>query len=110
MSKLGITILPFAALLTMTQEKIEETMIPIRAKKVKLQAETEMNRIDGEIATLQLEIQKMSTNADINIPAVLTKVDQVAMLQRRRDQYAAYLDALFPEDSGKNNAAGPKAE
>jgi len=87
---------PFKEIIAMSKEKLAESLAPIRARKVKSQAELEMAKLDAELVTLESSIQEDCAKETINFPALLDKLDKVALLERRKKQYAKVLEELFP--------------
>lgn len=88
---------PFKELIALSKEKLDEAMAPIRARQVQSQAALEMAKLEAEILTLESEIQEACTKKEgINFPALLDKLDKVALLERRRGQYDKVLNDLFP--------------
>ena len=88
---------PFATLIKLSKEKLDEAMAPIRAHKVKTQAQLEMAKIDESLVTLETEIQEMCAQKDINFNSLIKKLDEVAILERRKKQYAKIVSELFPD-------------
>lgn len=89
---------PFKELIAMSKEKLDEAMAPIRARQVRSKAELEKAKLDGEILSRETEIQEMCTSKDIEFTKLLDKLDDLALLERRREQYDEVLAQLFPED------------
>ena len=87
---------PFAELIAMSKEKLAEAMAPIRARQVRSQAELEMAKLDADLLKLETEVQEDCAKESINFPALLDKLDKVALLERRKGQYAEVLSQLFP--------------
>lgn len=87
---------PFAEIIALSKEKLAESLAPIRARKVKSQAELEMAKLDDELVRLEAEVQEMCAKEDISFPALLDKLDKVALLERRKAQYEKVLSELFP--------------
>lgn len=87
---------PFKEMIAMSKEKLGEALAPIRARKVKSQAELEMAKLDDELVRLESEIQEDCAKEDIDFPALLDKLDKVALLERRKKQYGKVLTELFP--------------
>ena len=88
---------PFATLIKLSKEKLDEAMAPIRAHKVKTQAQLEMAKIDESLVTLETEIQEKCAQKDINFNELIKKLDDVAILERRKKQYAKIVSELFPD-------------
>ena len=87
---------PFAEIIAMSKEKLSEALAPIRARKVKSQAELEMAKLDDELIRLESDIQEQCAKEDISFPSLLDKLDKVALLERRKKQYQRVLGELFP--------------
>ena len=87
---------PFKELIAMSKEKLDEAMAPIRARQVRSQAELEMAKLDADILNLETEVQEACSKKEINFPALLDKLDKIALLERRRKQYNKVLEELFP--------------
>lgn len=88
---------PFKELISLSKEKLDEAMAPLRARQVKAKAELEMSKLETEILTLETKVQEMCTEKDINLCGVLDRLDDIGLLERRRDQYEKVLAQLFPE-------------
>lgn len=91
-----MTLKPFAEIIALSKEKLAESLAPIRARKVKSQAELEMAKLDDELVRLEADIQEQCAKEDLNFPALLDKLDKVALLERRKAQYEIVLAQLFP--------------
>jgi hypothetical protein len=87
---------PFAEIIALSKEKLAESLAPIRARKVRSQAELEMAKLDDELVRLEANIQEQCSKEDINFPSLLDKLDKVALLERRKTQYESVLAQLFP--------------
>ena len=92
---------PFAEIIALSKEKLAESLAPIRARKVKSQAELEMAKLDDELVRLEADVQEHCAKEEINFPSLLDKLDKVALLERRKAQYEQVLAQLFPEAKGK---------
>ncbi len=88
---------PFSEILALSKEKLAEALAPIRARKVRSQAELEMAKLDDELVRLEVEVQEMCSKEEINFPALLDKLDKAALLERRKSQYEKVLEDLFPK-------------
>lgn len=89
---------PFKEIIAMNKEKLNEALAPIRARKVKTQAEMKKSEIDEKIVVIESEIQEMCTGTDINFDSLFEKLDKIALLERRKKQYDKVLNELFPEE------------
>lgn len=89
---------PFAEVIALSKEKLSEALAPIRARKVRSQAELEMAKLDDELIRLEADVQEMCAKEDINFPNLLDKLDKAALLERRKAQYEKVLSELFPKE------------
>lgn len=89
---------PFKEIIAMSKEKLNEALAPIRARKVKTQAEMKKSEIDEKIITLETEIQEMCSATEINFDSLFEKLDKIALLERRKKQYDKVLGELFPDE------------
>jgi hypothetical protein len=90
---------PFAEVIALSKEKLSEALAPIRARKVRSQAELEMAKLDDELVRLESDVQEMCAKEEINFPNLLDKLDKAALLERRKQQYEKVLSELFPKES-----------
>lgn len=90
---------PFKDLISMSKEKLNEAMAPIRARQVKSKAELEMSKLEADILTKETAIQEMCAEKDIDLPKLIDKLDEVALLERRIAQYKKVLEQLFPVEA-----------
>lgn len=89
---------PFKDLIAMSKEKLDEALAPIRARKVKTQADMKKAEIDEKIVVLESEVQEMCSVKEIDFDNLFDKLDKIALLERRKKQYDKILGELFPED------------
>lgn len=87
---------PYKELIAMTDQKVSEAMAPIRAKRTKSKASHEMAKIEEAILDKEIKIQEMCIEKDIDFEKLLDELDEVALLERRKKQYAEVLSQLFP--------------
>jgi hypothetical protein len=87
---------PFKEIIAMSKEKLAESLAPIRARKVRSQAELEMAKLDDELIRLEADIQEDCAKEAIDFPKLLDKLDKVGLLERRKKQYEKVLAELFP--------------
>ncbi len=88
---------PFKQIIAMSKEKLDAAMAPIRAHKVKTQAQLEMAKLDEKLVTLDAEVQEMCAQKEINFDALIKKLDEIAILERRKKQYSKIVSELFPD-------------
>ena len=93
---------PFKEIIAMSKEKLNEALAPMRARKVKAQAEGKKADIDEKIIVIQSEIQELCVDKELEFDSLFSKLDEIALLERRKKQYDHVLAELFPEE-GKDD-------
>jgi len=92
----------FKEIISYTKEKVTEVMAAPRARRLKAQAEAEMSDLDIEIITLEGKIEESLVSEDsyknFSFKALLEQLDKLAILERRKKQYAKVLKQLFPAE------------
>lgn len=89
---------PYKEILAMTKEKINECLAPIRANKAKKRAELEQIKIDEKVTRIESEIHELAAKEDIDFDAIINKLDEVALLERRKSQFDKIIGELFPSE------------
>jgi len=89
---------PFKEIIAMSKEALAASLAPIRARKVRSQAELEMAKLDDELVRLEAKIQEDCAKENIDFTALLDNLDKVGLLERRKKQYEQVLSELFPTD------------
>lgn len=95
---------PYKDVLTMGKEKAKAILIPVRVKKAKKRAELEMLKLEEVIATLEADIEELSAAEELDFPKLIDSLDNLAIEQRRIEQYEAVIKQLFPDDTASNPA------
>ena len=87
----------FREALKMTKAAIDEAMIPIRVSQAKKQGEMEQLKLDEKMLQKEIELQQLTVAHPINYDAILDLIDDIEMLERRRDQFGIIIEQLFSE-------------
>jgi hypothetical protein len=88
---------PFAEIIALSKEKLDAAMAPIRARQVKSQADLEVAKIDETLITTEAKIQELCCKPQIDFNALLRLMDEHALAERRKKQFAKIVSELFPE-------------
>ena len=92
---------PFKEIIAMSKEKLDSAMAPIRARQMRSMAELEMHKLDAEILEKEISVQEMCIDKDLNLTVLIDRLDKIAVLERRKNQYGKVLKQLFPtKDEG----------
>ena len=88
---------PFKELIALSKEKIDEALAPLRDSTARAKATLKMAEIDERIAVLGQKIQEQATSKDIDFDAMADKIDEIALLELRKQRFAEITTQLFPE-------------
>lgn len=91
------TLKPFAEMLALSKEKIDEALAPIRARAAKAKADVKIAALDEQIVGLESAVQKMALDKELDLDRMCDKIDELELLYRRRDQFGQVIGQLFPE-------------
>lgn len=89
----------YKKVLAMTKEAINKALVPVRAQQAKQQGELEMMKIDEKIITMEAEIHEITAKHPLDWNGLLKKLDEVALLERRKKQFARVIKELFDENT-----------
>lgn len=92
---------PFKEMIGLSKEKLDEAMAPIRARQVRLQANLEQSKLESDIVGKETQVQEMLTSKTVDFPRLMDRLDEIALLERRKEQYDEVLSQLFPEETKK---------
>lgn len=101
-TKSKFKLIPFKKIAGLSKDKLREMMATPRAARLKAQANMEMADLDMEIQKLQAQVEESFANEDsyknFDFKGLLEKLDDIAILENRREQYEEVLKQLFPEN------------
>lgn len=86
----------YKELVSMTKEKLDEALLPLRIRSAKAKAEGEVVRLEEKLIKLETEINEMSAKQDIDFNAIADKMDSYDLTERRLKQVQGLVEALFP--------------
>ena len=87
----------YKSVLKLGKEKIQESLAPIRALQAKKQAELEIAKLDEKIATAEAEIHEICSEHPLNFNKLIEAQDELALTERRKEQFKKIIDELFCE-------------
>lgn len=91
-------LMPLKEVLAMSKDKLKEAMAPIRCAMAKKQAELEKLKIDERIMDMQTKVQEQLTIEKICFGDLIDILDEIALLERRQEQFDEVIAQLFPEE------------
>lgn len=92
-----ITVKPYKEILAMTKEKLDEMLIPVRARQAKSKADLEIAKLEEQVLGLESAINESCAKKDLDFTAIITKCDELDLLLRKKSQLQKLVADLFPE-------------
>lgn len=81
----------------MTKEAVDKTLAPVRSKSQQLKAELEVSKLEERCACLEKEINEACSQKELNYDAIIDKLDELALAERRKEQFTKIITELFPK-------------
>lgn len=91
-------LISYAEALKMGKEKLGEMLVPVKVNKARKQAELEMCKLDEKIAVKQNSLHEACSTEDLNFEKIIELQDDLALLERRKEQYGQILEEMFPPE------------
>ena len=89
----------FENLLTRTKEKLDDVLVPIKVREMKAKAELEMTKLEAELIQGERDVQEYMSKPDtMEIACLIDKMDNVALIERRKEQFKTVIAELFPAE------------
>jgi len=86
---------PYAELIKMGKEAINEALAPVRANSAKKKAELEVAKLEERTATLESELNGLCAEKELNFNRIIDKLDEIDLTERRRKQMNKILSEMF---------------
>jgi len=90
-------LLSYKEIIGKTKEKVDEMMGSVRATRMRKQADFEMLKIDEKVMGVETKVQELCLEYPIDLEKILDALDDIAVLERRKEQYENIIVELFPE-------------
>ena len=90
----------FKELISMTKEKLDEAMVPlrVRAAKAKAKAEGEKVKLEQKMLELETKINDLCAQKDLDFNKIADLMDDYDLSERRLVQVTKLVEQLFPEE------------
>jgi uncharacterized coiled-coil protein SlyX len=97
--KMGIFGNTYAQLVKLGKDAVRETMAPMRAKEMKLKAQTRLAELESKIAEGEQRVVELCSVYPIDYDKVVDAMDATGLLKRRKEQFELIVAELFPAES-----------
>jgi len=88
----------FKELVSMTKEKLDEAMVPLRVRAAKAKAESEVIKIEERLLKLEQDINLQCANKEIDFNKIGDLMDEYDLAERRLKQINQLVEQLFPSE------------
>ena len=88
----------FKELVSMTKEKLDEAMVPLRVRAAKARAEGETIKLEEKMLGLETKINEACATKDIDFNKIGDLMDEYDLTERRLKQINELISALFPAE------------
>lgn len=87
---------PYSEIIKMAKEAIDAAKAPLRSMQMRKKAEGEMLEIESKMMDLDAKIQDLASSYPIDFGALIKAIDEQALLERRKGQFAKIIKEMFP--------------
>jgi len=88
----------FKELISMSKEKLEETLVPLRVRAAKAKADGIAVDLETKMLDLEAKIHKACAEKELNFLAIADMMDEYELLERRHKQVEGLIFNLFPAE------------
>lgn len=92
-----MTLMKYKDIIGMAKDKINEVMVPLRAREMKKKAELEIAKLEGAIFEHEQKIQQHASEYPINFDKLIESIDDLQIITRRKKQFEEIVQEMFAE-------------
>lgn len=94
---MSFVVKPFKDLISLTKEKLDEAMLPLRVRAAKAKAEGEIIKLEEKLLGLEAKIHEACAKKELDFNTIGDLMDDYDLSERRLKQIKDLVSALFPE-------------
>lgn len=87
---------PFAEVISLTKEKLDEALAPVRARSAKAKTDMKQAELEEKMIGLERKISEKCADKDLDLDGVISLIDQYELTERKSKQVAKLIADLFP--------------
>lgn len=87
---------PYSDLILLTEEERNKKNAPAKIKTQQRKGELKVAELEEKIVSLEESVTKLCSSPDLNFDAIVDKLDELALAERRKAQFDTVLKSLFP--------------
>jgi hypothetical protein len=94
---MAFKIKPFKDLVSLTKEKLDEALVPLRVRAAKAKAEGEVIKLEEKLIGLETKLNEACAKKELDFNGIGDLMDEYDLTERRLTQIKDLVSALFPE-------------
>lgn len=87
---------PFAEVLKMSKEALDDALAPIRARSARAKADMVSAKIEEEMVGLERQIHEACAEKELNFDKITGLIDKFELAERKKKQVDNLMVELFP--------------
>ena len=87
---------PFAEVLKMSKEALDDALAPIRARSARAKADMVGVKLEEEMIDLERRIHESCAEKELNFDKIINLVNQFDLAERKKKQVGKLVAELFP--------------
>lgn len=91
----------YKQLVQMGKEALDAVLATAKAKSQNKKAELKLAELEEQCATLESKITESCSSKELNFDQIIDKLDELALVERKRTQMEDLLAQLFPKEEAK---------
>jgi hypothetical protein len=88
---------PFAEVVGMSAENLDEALAPIRARAANAKADMARASLEEQMVGIERRIHEACASKDLNFDVIVSLIDQYELTERKHSQIEGLIAELFPE-------------
>jgi hypothetical protein len=97
----------YAQLVKLGKDAMRDTMAPLRAREMRLQAQTRAAQLESQIAEAEQKLVELGSAYPIDFDKLTAAMDSAALLRRRKEQFDVIIEELFPSEPAPSPGKAP---
>ena len=100
---------PFAEVIKLSKEALDDVLAPIRARSAKAKADMVSAKLEEEMVTLERQIHEACAFKDLDFDSIIGQINRYELAERKHKQIGkliAALDDLYQMTSAPSDANG----
>lgn len=88
---------PYKELIGLSKDEVNQRNAPAKIKTQQRKAELKIAELEEKIVSLEESVVNLCSQKELNFDAIVDKQDELALAERRKNQFETALTQLFPK-------------